>query len=85
MVETIKRPFRGKKLPKKPKNCLLSHPLDLVKAKLLQSLKECKSQIHFFFQFPKWTLVFVCFFAKNGQKSSQNGKKRQFFLEIVIT
>ena len=58
MVETIKRPFRGKKLPNKNKNRLLLHPLDLVKAKLLQPLKRCKSQIHFFFQFPKWTLVF---------------------------
>ena len=57
MVETIKRPFRGKKLPNKNKNCLLLHPLDLVKAKLLQHLKGCKSQIHFL-QFPKWTLFF---------------------------
>lgn len=79
MVETIKRPFRGKKLPNKNKNCLLLHPLDLVKAKLLQPLKGYKSQIHFFFQFPKWTQVFVCFSAKNGQKSSHIGKKRQFF------
>jgi len=59
MVETIKRPFRGKKLPNKNKNRLLLHPLDLVKAKLLQHLKRCKSQIHFFFQFPKWTLIFL--------------------------
>ena len=51
MVETIKRPFRGKKLPNKNKNCLLLHPLDLVKAKLLQPLKGYKSQIHFFFNF----------------------------------
>jgi len=84
MVETIKRPFRGKKLPNKNKNCLLLHPLDLVKAKLLQPLKGYKSQIHFFFNFLNG-LKFLCVFLPKMAKKVAILAKNDSFLEIVIT